>query len=239
MVFAYDFPHWKSHDGLLNMVLHGIKPDLVIAAPFKILAGIQESSVRIPTKGLNFAKVEDICNSFNIPYRAVEHNSDEAVTLLRNMKPTFGVILGARILSNAVIQSFSKGIMNCHPGLLPWNRGLDNIKWAVHDHVPQAVTFHLIDHRVDVGQLVSRFLCDVYPDDSWQDIYIRLMNIQTQKLSEVLISLQNDDLKLEPLTTGKYNKQMNHEQESQVQELFDAYKRDYQQIAQQWKTLIS
>lgn len=236
MVFAYEFPHLKSHDGLLSMIMNGLKPDFVIAAPHENLPNDSASKFRVSLRGLDFVKVEDICRSFKIPFLVSKHNSEEVVNLLKEFKPRLGVILGARILSKSVIETFSMGIINSHPGMLPWNRGLDNIKWAVYDHLPQGITFHLIDYRVDVGKLISQVICEVYPDDSWQDIFIRLMNIQTQRLPAILNDLPRHFEKLTSLSTGKYNKQMNYQQEEEVICMFDRYKNNYQHVIEQWSS---
>ena len=52
------------------------------------------------------------------------HNSKEALDFYNSVKPDYGIILGARILSRDVIDFFKFGIFNFHRGLLPQNRGL-------------------------------------------------------------------------------------------------------------------
>ena len=43
---------------------------------------------------------------------------------------------------------FDTGIINIHPGLLPENRGLDNIKWALYHNMPQGLTVNFIRKRL-------------------------------------------------------------------------------------------
>ena len=43
-------------------------------------------------------------------------------------KYDLGIILGSRIIKN-IINKFKIGILNMHPGILPYNRGLDTHKW--------------------------------------------------------------------------------------------------------------
>ena len=68
--------------------------------------------------------------------------------------------MSKNIIKN-VIDSFSNGIINFHPGVLPENRGLDNLKWAIYNNLPQGVTTHLIDENIDVEQIYKEFMIDL------------------------------------------------------------------------------
>ena len=80
------------------------------------------------------------------------HNSTETLKIIKKNKLDLGVILGARILKKEIINAFKIGIINMHPGILPENRGLDNIKWSVVKNLPIGVTSHFIDPRIDMGE---------------------------------------------------------------------------------------
>ena len=61
----------------------------------------------------------------------VKARLDEEFRLIKKHNLDIGIILGARILSKQIIDAFSIGIVNLHPGILPENRGLDNVKWSI------------------------------------------------------------------------------------------------------------
>lgn len=69
--------------------------------------------------------------------------------------PTLGVsALFGHVLPSELIASFSGGIFNLHPSLLPYGRGADPIPWSIIDRQPQGISIHLIDRTLDTGDLV-------------------------------------------------------------------------------------
>ena len=141
ILFAYDFPHRKTQDFIFYLKYYNIKLDIVIGAPSQILdIPAQQYHSSVPTLGLH--ETREICWKMNIPYFS--------------KKPKLGLIAGARILKKEVIDKFSLGIINFHPGGIPECRGLDTAHWIEHDNLPVAVTSHFIDGRVDGGWIIKR-----------------------------------------------------------------------------------
>ena len=73
-----------------------------------------------------------------------------------------------------------------HPGLIPENRGLDNLKWAILLDLPQAVTSHFIDANIDAGYLIEMWNVPVFKDDTLFDINQRLYDTQLVSLRSTL-----------------------------------------------------
>ena len=230
VVFTYDFPHKKSHDGLLKLIYSGFRPDLVIGAPFRDLGLKSSPLLRISPRGLRFPNPAELCRHFEIPYEVTPHESIQLDARLDDIKPELGVILGARILKEPIISKFQIGIINMHPGCLPQNRGLDNLKWAIFDKLPQAVSTHLINSRIDLGELIEICTVPVYEDDSFLDIFLRTQNYELDSLISAIHKLRNKEFKTYSLHAGKYNKTMNHENEGTVLENFNSYKNQYSAI---------
>jgi len=65
-------------------------------------------------------------------------------------------------------------ILNCHPGLLPQNRGVDALKWSVINNWPIGVTLHIIDANIDRGTILTRWRTSLLPNDTLQDIFARV-----------------------------------------------------------------
>lgn len=169
LAFVYDFPHAKSANGLIQLALHGY-PVKCLAAPKKIL-NIKHSKIRI-TPNIKAFHPRDIAKQFGFEYIQIDHDSAEVLDHMDGAK--CGLALGARILKRPVVEKLP--IVNMHPGYLPHNRGLDNIKWAVMRDIPQSVTSHVIDEKVDRGWLLERRTIKVLPDDSMLDIFLRLQS---------------------------------------------------------------
>lgn len=63
------------------------------------------------------------------------------------------IIGGAGILPSELVKY---NIINAHPGYLPNVRGLDALKWAIHEGQPIGVTTHFIGEEADTGVLIQR-----------------------------------------------------------------------------------
>lgn len=182
-VFAYNFPHWKTQAGLFNLVMHGFKPDAVILQDKKVL-DVPESKYRITPKDEFLLQPKDICEGIGLNYTICNHDD------YRSFGIDFAVILGARILSFEAIHSFPKGILNIHPGILPGNRGLDNLKHSLLKGLPVGVTAHFIDARIDMGHIVWREEIKTYDDDTIRDLYLRQRDLQIKILMECMFEFK-------------------------------------------------
>jgi len=224
-VFTYNFPHYKTQQGLLNLMVHGYKPDVIIAQDYKEL-DIKPSRIKTtpPYKFINHPL--DLAKHFGIPYIVEDHNSIQHWIFEFN-NYDLGIILGARILSKKTIDCFKIGIINLHPGIIPANRGLDNIKWAIHDGLLQGVTAHLIDHRIDLGKIIKIEAIEVFGDDSLLDISIRIQDTQQRLLIESLELLSNGSQLFSPFGRSKYNKCMVDSEEEEMLSKFESYRKEY------------
>ena len=63
----------------------------------------------------------------------------------------FGYILRAEF-----IDMFEKGIVNLHPGYLPYNKGKHTNVWSILDGTPAGVTLHYINVGIDTGDVIAQ-----------------------------------------------------------------------------------
>jgi len=64
--------------------------------------------------------------------------------------------LFAHILKPAMLGLFPDGVLNVHPGYLPYNRGRNAQIWGIVEHTPVGATLHTMDESVDTGAIVHR-----------------------------------------------------------------------------------
>ena len=206
VIFAYNFPHKKTHDFIVRLVVLGYTPRAVLAAdPVKL--NLPPSPIRTKPRHCDLFHPRRICEQFQIPYHVVNHSGDQCVDVLRGYGPDIGVVAGARILPRKVIECFSRGIVNFHPGLIPDVRGLDALQWAIYHDLPIGVTAHIIDHRVDAGRIIDRRVIREYPDDTLIDLSLRLYETQIDMLENTIKSVATDDLEsFKPVTGGNYRR---------------------------------
>ena len=230
-VFAYDFPHRKSTDFLLEISKYD-PVSMVIAAPYEKLM-VPESQERIAVRGNNVLDPCDVAGLLNIPYVVVPHRSERCLEILRKRNFDVGMVAGARILPKSVIDCFRMGIVNLHPGLLPENRGLDNIKWAVYLNLPQYVTAHYINEKVDSGNLICKEVVDVALDDTWFDMNNKVYAKQVEMLGAVLSHVHNS-MDFPVLDGGEQRSAIPRELEIEAYLHFEEYKQRYHQIKERY-----
>ena len=88
-------------------------------------------------------------------------NSALLVQDLGRLRPDILVLGGSAIISQAIIDTARVGVLNAHPGVLPWVRGLSSNARALEVGVPLGSTCHLVDGRIDSGALIERRLLPV------------------------------------------------------------------------------
>lgn len=224
-IFAYNFRHWKTQAGIQNLCMAGYKPEVIFAAD-PVELKFYQSKIRVSPKDLFLWHPKELCDFYCIDYHVVRHNSEETATIVKKASLDLGIILGARILKPVAFRDFSIGVMNMHPGILPQNRGLDNLKWAIIDKKPQGVTTHLINDKIDRGQQILQEKIKIYEDDTLLDIHLRLQHLE-QKLMIDSVSVLSRSPKLKTIKKGTYYKSVPPEREAKMMQMFDDYKREF------------
>ena len=206
LLFVYDFPHAKSVDFIHQCVKENIQIDVIVAASHK--------NIKKTKRVLNYNKYttnlehpRNLASNFNIPYFNCDHNSSEVKRIINEFEINFGIIAGARILNKDIIAQFPYGILNIHPGLLPYNRGLDSILWAIHNNKKIGVSAHLINDNIDEGHLVLKQIIEDFKSDSIFDIYRKVYKVQIDLLSKAY-NLIGSKINFRVLKGGDYNTYM-------------------------------
>lgn len=152
-VFSYAFPHRKTFDFLQLIRSRGFTRVIVFGAPRKNLD--HQDGLCYFNKFEGKAVVEDtekVCERLGFEYVSCEHDDVELINrLVCSNKIKFSVISGARIIKPNIIDLFSDGILNIHPGKLPETAGLDALYYTIRNNLVAGVTVHTINHKVDEG----------------------------------------------------------------------------------------
>lgn len=85
-------------------------------------------------------------------------NSKEMCAALESIKPDLIVLGGIGIISNEIIKIPKFGVLNGHPGLLPWLRGTGVVGRAIERQIAIGATCHFVDCKVDTGNIIERRL---------------------------------------------------------------------------------
>jgi folate-dependent phosphoribosylglycinamide formyltransferase PurN len=96
-------------------------------------------------------------------------NGPRLLRNLRRLAPDWIILGGGGILRPEVIQTARVGVLNVHPALLPWVRGVGIIGGSLEHGVALGATLHYVDAGIDTGAVIERRLLPVTPGDT--DLY--------------------------------------------------------------------
>ena len=103
--------------------------------------------------------------------------SEHGLMRLSSMKPCIGIsAYFGYIIKPQVLATFEVGIVNLHPGYLPYNRGKHTNVWSIIEKTPAGATMHWIDDGIDTGDIISQRCVDVREYDTAETLYTRLEN---------------------------------------------------------------
>ena len=225
-VFAYAFPHQKTHDFLVELKLSGVDDVFVIAAPWKKLSSNNsEVSVRINLQKPKPYNTSTICKKLGFQFAEIEHDDTAAIAkLIKLHKATLAIISGARIIKKEVIDLFSSGVVNFHPGKLPETAGLDAFFYAIERNVPMGVTVHFINHLIDAGKEISFNELKVYMGDTVEDVSNNLYYLQIKALRSFLHSYSSASIDASEIVRPRKNSPMPDEVKKKVLRKFNNWK---------------
>lgn len=105
----------------------------------------------------------------------------------------FGYLLHADVLAIP-----SRGAINLHTGLLPFNRGAYPNVWTIIDGTPGGVTLHHIDAGIDTGDVVAQRQVRTYETDTGATLYERLENAAIELFKDTWPSICANEITRTP-----------------------------------------
>ena len=88
-------------------------------------------------------------------------------------------------ISKKIIQSIKYGIINVHPGLLPYYRGSQCVEWAILNNDPIFLTAHYMTEKFDEGKIISIKKVKLKGLSNYIDVRIKVYNTQSKFLSNI------------------------------------------------------
>ena len=145
------------------------------------LAALQDAGIKIDVASIgefpeiNLAE-EERCGGFWKPkvvgtlkayfsFYSFKSLKDEALSyFLSDKKYDFCIQGGTGILKKNIIQQFKIGILNFHPGDLPFYRGCSAPEWQVYENKPVISTVHLVDDGIDTGNIIAKKILEIHTE---------------------------------------------------------------------------
>lgn len=85
-------------------------------------------------------------------------NSRRLTRTLRQLSPSYILLMNIGVVNREVIRTARVGVLNAHPGLLPWIRGVDAVASSLLEGVAPGTTVHFVNEGIDTGPILCRHL---------------------------------------------------------------------------------
>ncbi|UOE50814.1 formyltetrahydrofolate deformylase [Mucilaginibacter sp. SMC90] len=143
----------------------------------------------------NHAKLQDICQRFDIPFYHISHEQAskaeferQVVAAIKQYTPDY-VILAKfmRILSPGFVAEFPMKIINIHHSFLPAFIGANPYKQAFERGVKLiGATAHYVSNELDEGPIIAQQIIPVNHSYSWTDMVKAGQEVETAVLAKAL-----------------------------------------------------
>ncbi len=161
-LITYQIGHRKTLEIALKLLTKGYEITLFafpfVKRPAKIFCPYPDRPAQI----MDGFDVVAFCKRQGIRYHPIDGWTDDHAHLFVGCEVYLHCM--AKIIPPAFIKD--RTIINCHPGLLPKNRGVDAFKWSIVERWPIGVTLHAIDAEIDRGVILYRRIVPILPDDT-------------------------------------------------------------------------
>jgi methionyl-tRNA formyltransferase len=105
--------------------------------------------------------------------------------LLEELKLDYLICIHFPYLIPRALLSIPKfGVLNLHPGYLPYNRGWHTPIWAMLEGTPIGATLHFMDRHIDTGDIVHQKPVNILPGDTANTLYQRIKKVELQVFKE-------------------------------------------------------
>jgi methionyl-tRNA formyltransferase len=93
------------------------------------------------------------------------------------------------ILPTEFLNTFKVPIINTHLSYLPFNRGKNPNVWPIIRDTPAGVSLHLVDSKIDSGDILSRKIIEVDALDTGKTLHLKLISALDSLFREIYPSL--------------------------------------------------
>ncbi len=225
-LLTYPVAHRKTYDLMCALKAHGVEGVSIIAVPFTYEKKYQPMIKHRPTPPFNL-DTEQLAKAFGYDYDRWRYASYSGIG--DRVRSEVVVIAGATLLPQELIQT--KTVINSHPGLIPYTRGLDAVKWAIWRGDDVGVTVHRVTDVPDCGPIYAQETIVPGPTDSFHSIAARAYETEIRLLVNVAITFDGLEPRPAPSVlnpvdgTGfPMNRRMPHKIESLLPQAFEQWR---------------
>lgn len=236
-LITYQRGHLKTWQVMRRLLTKSFRVTL-FAFPFKIRPLKPEAEKKRiyedrPGQLIDY-DVQAFCRRHGVGYVEVEGWTDDHAHRLDGSDPADKPEVYLTCIAKIVPAAFIAGrtILNCHPGLLPHNRGVDAFKWCVVNRWPFGVTLHVINEKIDSGVILHRHRIPVWETDTLRDVCLRAYDMEGDVMAN--FDYYFDNVKHNWIVTDEYplsKKLIPLEIDERIEELFLERRNDFVKLS--------
>lgn len=233
-IITYDTGHKKTWQLLQKLMFNGYRP-AIFAFPFKLRPPTKGEEPRFKDRPSQLVSLDmrEFCTRNGLRFVQMPGWESEHAHLLASAK-TGAEIVYITTIAKIIPASFIEGrtILNCHPGLLPYNRGVDSFKRGIVNLWPIGITLHVIDPEIDRGTVLQCLRIPVLPTDSLADICQRSYDAEVDLTANFDRFLKN---RVHRWTVGDsyecMHKEIPIEQDRTINAFFIEHRQDFMRLS--------
>ena len=181
----------------MNFVILGTTEFTLCCAQAVIDSGQNISGlISLPSNKLplNSTDIHQYAGKHKIPYYEIDDvNSDDAIKLIKNLKPDFILSSWPKILKKNILNIPTRYCIGSHPTVLPFNRGRHPLHWMITLGITDtAVSFFKIDENIDNGNILLQIPFSIDGNDCIADAVEKMNQTAYQGLSDLIKRLTDD-----------------------------------------------
>jgi methionyl-tRNA formyltransferase len=185
--FVYFGTPYVARDTLALLIGRGLIPHLVVSSPD---APKGRGMVMTPSE------TKQLAESRGIPVITPEKLDEAAVAEIAAIGAELGICVAyGKLLPEALIDAFPKGILNIHYSLLPSYRGASPVESALlAGETTTGVAIQKMVREMDAGDVVAMQEVAIGPTETARELRPRLVNIGAQLLADILPAYLSGEL---------------------------------------------
>lgn len=113
--------------------------------------------------------------------------------LIENLNCDIGIFGGVGIVDGLIIEKFNRFCLNAHPAPLPECRGGGALENTLNYGLQPSASVHFGTARIDEGKIIKIKELKIEKDDTFNSISTRLTILCAVLLTEVIVSINNDE----------------------------------------------
>jgi methionyl-tRNA formyltransferase len=141
-------------------------------------------------------------------FRGNDFKKQESILLLNHLELDY--IFGIHfpyIVPSEILKIPKIGVVNLHPAFLPYNKGWHTPSWAIIEGYPYGATLHFMEEALDEGDIIHQKQMDVYPTDTANSLYQRVLKLEEEVFFEAFDSIS----RLNPSRTKQIDQGTSHQ----------------------------